>query len=68
MPNINTYGMVVIDYTNWRGERRERMVRPLSLQFTDTKWHPEVQWMLMAEDEGVVKGFAMKGIHSWRPA
>lgn len=61
---------VVIDYTNWRGERRLRKIRPLTgMQFTKTRWHPEQQWLVQAVDEdGTVKMFAMKDIHSWRPA
>jgi predicted DNA-binding transcriptional regulator YafY len=61
---------VVIDYTNWRGDRREREIRPLSsgLQFTKNQWHPDPQWLLQAVDveSGSVRTFAMRNIHSWR--
>lgn len=63
---------VVIDYTNWRGERRERTITVSIAQpmvFGKTKWHPEDQWLLQAYDEnGVVKLWAMSGIHGWRAA
>jgi predicted DNA-binding transcriptional regulator YafY len=61
---------VIIDYTNWRGERRERQIRPLAngLQFTKNQWHPDPQWLLQAVDveSAGVRTFAMKNIHSWR--
>jgi predicted DNA-binding transcriptional regulator YafY len=63
---------VIIDYTNWRGERSERRVNPVSLWYGKTEWHPEEQWLLAAFDmrdgEAYMKDFAMKDIHSWRPA
>lgn len=62
--------LVEIDYTNWRGERRKRIVRPIEIKFQSTQWHPESQWILRAIDINdtlgdSVKGFAMKDIHSW---
>lgn len=61
---------VVIDYTNWKGVRRERVVEPVSIVFSHSPWHPETQWLLEAIDaeDGVAKHFAMRDIHSWRPA
>lgn len=60
---------VVIDYTNWRGERRNRRVRPYpNLVFGPTEWHPVPQWHLHARDLDLDEDrlFAMKDIHSWR--
>ena len=61
--------LVIIDYTNWRGERRKRKVYPLSLRMGATKWHPETQWLLSAMDmeDNRPKDFAMKDIHGWEP-
>lgn len=61
---------VVIDYTNWRGERSERRIRPYSIVYSSTEWHPEPQWILLAWDveRMVDRGFAMKDIHAWKPA
>lgn len=61
---------VLIDYTNWRGERRERHIVPVSLNFENSEWHPETQWILEAidMDVGAVRNFALANIHSWRPA
>lgn len=62
---------VVIDYTNWRGERRERTIEPIQrgIVLDSNQYHPERQWLLHAYDEdGKVKTFAMSGIHSWRAA
>ncbi len=61
---------VLIDYTNYRGERRQRLIRPLSTTFENSAYHPDTQWILTAVDveRGVVREFAMKDIHSWTPA
>lgn len=61
---------VVIDYTNHRGERAERRIRPLEVKFKTTEWHPEPQWLLRAFDidKQELREFAMKDIHSWRVA
>ena len=65
-------GKVIIDYTNWRGERRTRAIFPITIEFGSTEWHPEKQWLLSAldlEDEHLTeKKFALKDIHSWKTA
>lgn len=60
---------VIIDYTNHRGERRERRVRPTLLRFEESEYHPGVQWLLWAWDceKNSVRTFAMKDVHAWRP-
>lgn len=59
--------IVEIDYTNWRGERRWRMILPSDLRFENNEWHPDTQWMLYATDveDGKLKGFTLSGIHSF---
>lgn len=62
---------VFIDYTNWKGERRERKVYPLRICFgAFPPYHVEPQWLMRAIDleTGQQRHFAMKDIHSWRPA
>lgn len=61
---------VLLDYTNWRGERGERRVEPIEWHFASSEWHPEKQWLLRALDldKDAIRHFAMKDIHSWRPA
>ena len=57
-----------IDYTNWRGERRVREIYPTGyLEFSNTEYHPETQWLIEAVDveDGKVKLFALKDIHSF---
>lgn len=71
MSNPSRY--VVIDYTNWRGERRERLIEPLyRIEFENSEWHPETQWVLYAIDRekgrNVIRDFALASIHSWRAA
>ncbi len=60
---------VVIDYTNWRGERSKRRIHPVTLTFGSNEWHKDLQWLLTAYDvdKEAVREFAMKDIHSWEP-
>jgi predicted DNA-binding transcriptional regulator YafY len=60
---------VLIDYTNYHGERSKRLVRPLSVAFENSEWHPDTQWILHAIDveRGETREFALKDIHSWEP-
>lgn len=61
---------VIVDYTNHRGERRERTIDPIFFAFTSSPWHPEPQWILDAIDveRNETRSFALSGIHGWRPA
>jgi predicted DNA-binding transcriptional regulator YafY len=61
---------VVIDYMNYRGERRERIVWPLTFVFGKSPFHDDgEQWFMNAMDmeTGNYRMFAMKDIHSWKP-
>jgi hypothetical protein len=60
---------VIIDYTNWRGERSSRRVRPSGeMSFAGNQWHPEPQWLFEAYcyEDTCHKWFAMSGVHEWR--
>ena len=59
---------VLIDYTNYKGERTVRGVVPISIRFGKSEWHPEPQWLMLAHDLGrnAEREFAIKDIHSWR--
>lgn len=62
---------VVIEYTNWRGERGVRRITPTGrMTFTSNEWHPEPQWLLEAYDwlKGGVRTFSVANIHSWSAA
>jgi predicted DNA-binding transcriptional regulator YafY len=61
--------VVTIDYTNWRGERSERLIIPIRIHWGTSDWHPGVQWLLDAFDleKNGLRTFALKDIHSWRP-
>jgi len=68
MDILRNHKTVTIDYTNWKGERRERTIIPINMYFGETKFHPGFQWLLDAYDlESRRKCFAMKDIHSWTP-
>jgi hypothetical protein len=60
---------VIIDYTNWRGERSIRRIVPIHMFWGSNEWHPEPQWLLDADDgdKGEPRIVAMKDIHSWKP-
>jgi predicted DNA-binding transcriptional regulator YafY len=66
---MNPRKEVVIDYTNWRGERSKRRIRPHQIVFENNEWHPETQWLLEAADleKGEMRTFALANIHSWQP-
>lgn len=60
---------VEIDYGNWRGARRTRIILPTGrVAFENNEWHPNTQWLLEAVDEetGKIKDFALSCIHSWK--
>lgn len=58
---------VIIDYTNWRGERGLRRIVPLAMRFENNEWHTESQWLLEADDveKGETRTFAVVNIHGW---
>lgn len=58
---------VIIDYTNWRGERGLRRIRPLRMTFENNEWHHDTQWLIEAVDvdKGEVRTFALANIRSW---
>ena len=60
---------ISIDYTNWKGNRRVRIITPLSVSWGSTTYHPKHQWLLKAVDneDGVEKDFALEKIHSFNP-
>lgn len=60
---------VIIDYTNWRGERIDRLIEPTGrVVFESNQWHPVKQWLIEAVDveKGELRLFAMGSIHSWK--
>ncbi|MEU0766737.1 DUF1653 domain-containing protein [Streptomyces albogriseolus] len=58
---------LTIDYTNHRGERGVRTVRPYRVWFGQTSWHPEEEWLLEAydRDRQAVRNFSLRWIHDW---
>jgi hypothetical protein len=64
---------VLIDYTNYRGERSLRPIYPMMIFYGTTEYHKEPGYLLEALDldklneEGKpqLRFFAMKDIHSW---
>lgn len=70
MPPADAFAQVVIDYTNWRGERALRTIEPRQLVWSEgNEFHPRPQWLLEAWDveKGALRSFAMVDIHSWTP-
>ncbi len=68
LPDLTTAAYTVrIYYTNHRGVKAWRNIRPLELVYAETKWHPDSQWLLRAWDytKGVERHFALKDIAAW---
>lgn len=60
--------LVIIDYTNWRGKRSCRLIRPIKIWLGTTDFHTShQQWFLLAEDlvKKEHRSFAMEDIHRW---
>jgi predicted DNA-binding transcriptional regulator YafY len=59
---------VEIDYTNHRGERQIRCIKPIRLTWCKSDWHPGEQWILYAfcYERNAEREFAMAGIHRWQ--
>ena len=70
MANLNrllTEKRTLLDYTNHRGERRERTVIIQTFYFGTSDFHPgEPQWFLHAFDvkKQALRHFAVKDIHN----
>lgn len=60
---------VTIDYTNHRGVRAMRNIRPLRIVFENNEWHPETQWLVEAIDldKHEERSFALASTHAWVP-
>jgi hypothetical protein len=59
--------VVIIRYTNHRGETANRRIVPIGIRFGSTEWHPEQQWLLEAFDldRDATRSFAMRDILEW---
>ena len=59
-----------IDYTNHRGERSWRKIKPIKLTWGLSEWHEGSQWILLAHcyEKNASREFAMSGIHRWKAA
>lgn len=64
---ITEKDVVKIIYTNYRGEKSERTIKPISIWFGSTEWHTDEQWLLHAYDleKNAERDFAMKDIERW---
>jgi len=58
---------LLLDYTNWQGERRVRRISPQGLWFGVSEFHDGEQWFIRAldldRDDRPMRDFAMSGIH-----
>jgi hypothetical protein len=74
---IAQFQAVQILYTNWKGDRRWRLIRPYDIAYCASQWHPKAQWVIMAidleEEAGEVgsrqrfKQFPLASIEQWVP-
>jgi hypothetical protein len=63
----NIVPQIMVDYTNWRGERRVRDILPLRIFFGSNQWHKEPQWLMevVEPDDSETKTLAFAGIHGF---
>ena len=51
MTNVQGISVMVVDFTNWRGERRTRRFLPTgAVEFGSTNWHPEPHYYMPCLD------------------
>lgn len=64
---MDAESVVIIRYTNYRGETADRRIVPIRIRFGSTEWHPEPQWLLEAFDldRGANRAFAMRDVLQW---
>jgi predicted DNA-binding transcriptional regulator YafY len=60
-------GWISIDYTNHRGERGTRVIKPHRVWFGSTVWHAREQWLIEAidRDRKELRNFSLQNIHGW---
>jgi predicted DNA-binding transcriptional regulator YafY len=60
--------VVIIRYTNYRGETSDRRIIPIGIRFGSSEWHAEEQWLLDAFDldRRADRSFALKDVLQWR--
>lgn len=65
--SIETNRVVVIIYTNYRGETNSRKIIPQRIWFGETSWHHDAQWLIDAIDveKEVERSFAIRDIQRW---
>ena len=58
---------VKILYTNYRKETAVRTIVPKQIVFSKNEYHPEEQWLLIAEDldKKAERTFALKDVKAW---
>jgi hypothetical protein len=58
---------VLINYTNWRGIRGNKRIRPTGLAFTSNEYHTTPCWMLLARDLDIDEDrtYPLQNIHAW---
>lgn len=59
---------VCFEYTNYRGVKATRRVRPIKIWFGSSQYHPHPQWIMRALDteRNVERDFALRDISNWR--
>jgi predicted DNA-binding transcriptional regulator YafY len=64
----NKHIHLLIDYTNYKGERKQYKILPDRIEYTSNEWHPEEQYILYAFDieRTVHRTFALNNIHSMK--
>lgn len=55
---------IIFWYRNYKGEEGYRRVLPISIRYGTSQWHPEKQWLMLADDleNNKQREFAMRDI------
>jgi predicted DNA-binding transcriptional regulator YafY len=59
--------VILVRYTNYRGETSVRRIVPLRIRFAATEWHPTEQWLMDAYDldRQAERSFALSDVVEW---
>ena len=61
--------LIEIEYTNYKGEKYRTEIKPMSLYWGETEWHPGMQLLLVARSKksnGELRTFSVKSISDWK--
>jgi hypothetical protein len=64
--NIARDNWYEIDYTNWRGERKDYLIRVLGVEWGMNEYHPTPCLLIVADTAAGLRTFAAANIHDMK--